>query len=819
MIESHDKGSAGLLVSEEELLEHFKRNPTLLGWDAIIAYGCNKTNTILLQEYVKRFSTASWFESISFDGNSTPSVVERVIDYRIDAPRLSFENANLESSRADLKMRIVGGKQLTIENPNNPKLFQITRVKMADALNGPVLHVRIHLDQVDVAVRGGRVGIDLSKGTDFYLTYADTPEEDAIGGLKFKEFFDRLPNNKKIFVVSELLESDGIINPTLIALRTQPSPDTHLLGTSHAGDGAVLVFVGLESSGGVGGGIPAKGSQYLLPTRNEGIDSLIAFRVASVFDKMLTGLIELMPSMVTRFEADYENGVLTSTRGVLEERDLSARIPISGGRHLGAFFTFSAFGPFQTAVDECEGQLVARIDEGRMVIEWSGENDLHHIISYGYGGPDLESCRSLTTFSIRVVYEFVLQENGRIGIALLDSTHDISTTLTDPDNVLTEQDRTLAAPFISERGSRQLKRFVEQLGRLGFEFDLFVLNNVLFRGDQTFKPRAVHNPGPLITFGELAPELTTFEIDPVETLLGAGAQRTFATSPAGVSVTWSVANLPGEGGDPGTINASSGVYTAPARSTMKDFHKRVIITAQSRSGNASSSALVGIVIRDIGLDPLVMMVNRGVSGYKVRGTPLDPANALTFSMSPGALGTLIDDPNGDPDVLYSKLYVPPSALLDAKPGPGAIAPQWLEHRRSKAWRADEDLDQLLAVEQVLVTGSRGGSQDVLVLLPLENLTNWFTYQSSGAGVQLSFWGSGKKGDYVVDPDDTTWYLVKGSGTFVDGLYTPAPDTEEAYAVVAAVEYDARNWYWAIAILPVPFVTAQHFVELTQEVKS
>ena len=817
MKQSIDKGRAELQVSEDQVLDYFKRTPDLLGWDAIIAYDRNKTNKILLQEYIKRFSSTSWFEPISFDGASTPSVIERVIDYRIDAPRLSFENADLESSRADLKMRIIGGKQLTIENPNNPKLFQITRVKMADALNGPVLHVRVNLNQVDVQIGAGCVGIDLSKGTDFYLTYADTAEEDAIGGVKFKEFFDRLPGSKKIFVVSELLESDGIINPTLITLRTQPSPNTHLLGTPSAGDGAVLVFVGLESSGGSGGGIPAKGSQYLLPTEATRTDALIAFKVSSVFDKMVAGIIVLMPSLTQRFTADYEKGVLRSTSGVLYERDVSAIIPISGNRRLEAFSTYSAFGAYQNAVDHCDGQLVARLDEGRMVIEWSGKNDLFHGIFHDEA--DVASCRSLTTFTLRVVYEFVLLENGRVGTSLFDSTLDIQTDLNDQDNLLNADDRAKAIPFLSERASRQLDRFREALGRLGFEFDLFVLNNVLFRGEQAFKPLAVHNPGPLITFGQLAPTLTTFEIDPVETLLGAGAQRTFATSPADVSVTWSVANLPGEGGDPGTINASSGVYTAPPRSTMQDFHKRVIVTARARSGTASSSALVGIVTRDIGLDPLVMLVNRGVSGYKVRGTPLDPANTLTFRMSSGALGKVIDDPDGDPDVAYSKLYVPPPVLLDAKPGPGAIAPQWREHRRSDAWRADEDLAQLLAVEQVLVTGSRGGSQEVLVLLPLENLTNWFTYETSGTGVKLTFYGSGKKGDYVVAPEDTTWHLVAGSGTFIEGLYTPAPDTEEAYAVVAAVENDDRNWYWAIAILPVPFITAERFVNLTQEAQS
>lgn len=814
------EGHAVIQVSKEELVEYLKRNPGLLGWDAVLVYDRNKTNKVLLQEYVRRFQSTSWLPPMNFDAASTPSVVERVFDYRLDAPRLSFENADVESSRADLKMRIIGGKQLTIENVNNPKQFQITRLKMADALHGPVLHVRIRLEEVNTNVSEGRVGIDLSQGTEFYLTYADTPEEDALGGLKFKQVFETLPDEKKIFVVNEVLRTSNVIKPSFIRLRTQPSPNTHLLGTPSAGDGVVMVFVGLEGTDERDTTLPTNGFQYLLPTNDASVDAAVVFKVTSVFDKLMASIMETIADTEIKFQANYEDGVLSSTAGA-SHRYTGDDVEVSDDRYLDTGHSVFAFGPESWLVGDFDGQLVASFEQDKLVIHWQGQSSVKSGIFSKRAFQYFETFYMDYEFSLRLSYRFDLLENGRVGLRNIESVVNLQGGAGKGYSGDWEELIVKARGFekFDSNMRTHLHSILEQLQGLAFEFDLFLLNNLLFRGDQAFQPITIDQPGPLLTLGRLAPDLTTFEIDPVESIIGAGKQHTFKTYPAGNSVRWSVANLPGDSGDPGTINAETGVYTAPARSTLKDFHKRVIITAQARSGNASSSALVGIVTRDIGLDPLVMMVNRGVNGYKVRGTPLDPTNELTFRMSPEAQGKVIDDPDGDPDVAYSKLYVPPHVSLDAKPGPGAIAPQWREYRRSEAWRADDDLDQLLAVERVLVTGSLGGSQEVLVLLPQQNLTNWFTYETSGTGVKLTFYGSGKKGDYVVAPEDTTWYLVAGSGTFIEGLYTPAPNTEEAYAVVAAVEDDDRSWYWAIAILPVPFVTAARFVNLIQETES
>lgn len=817
-------------VSVEELLEYLERNPNLLGWDAILVYDRNKTNTVLLQEYIKRFSGNSYLAPMTFKVPITPSVEERVIDYRLDTPRLSFENANLESSRVDLKMRIVGGKQLTIENPNNPEDFQITRLKMADALNGPVLHVRVSLEEVNVNVSKGRVGLDLNKGTEFYLTFADTTEEDMLGGQKFKDEFDKLAPEQKIFEISQLLRSDNLIKPAVLKLRTQPSPDTHLLGTPTAGDGAVLGFVGMEGIDEGQTSLPSRGFQYLLPNESGAYSANLIASNKYILGHYLEAVIEQFSDGSKSFKGEYRDGVLVSVEGYLRR---SKFYQWDSYLWMSLWLTSTAFGfaEHDWTLYKLRGQLKAFFEAGELVVVWAGHSSIRASVvrrSPSGGVPEIVHYFYFDCpFSVELRYEFEVLDNGKVGLKRKGSNVSVMASYgADFDRRLQSyMDHIQAEEKVQSAMRDHLDSELEKFDNLGFELDLFLLNNMLFRGDQVFHPTAIHQRGALVTLGQLAPDSTLFQIDPVETVVGAGGKNhTFKTHPANMAVTWSVANLPGEEGDPGTIDANSGVYVSPPASALAQRHKRVIITARAQTGTASSRALVGIVTRDIGLDPIVMIAKKGVNGYKVRATPLDPAENLTFRMSPGALGTVIDDPDADPDVPYSKLYVPPATLASTERKPKSeaalISAQWLAYRTTETWQAEEDIDQLLAVEQVLAARRTGDTQEVQVLLPLKSVTNnWFTYESKGEGVQLTFWGSEKDGDYIVEPDATTWYLVKGAGTFANGLYTPAPNSDEAYAVVAAIEYDSKNWYWAFAILPVPFVTVENFVNMAEEART
>ncbi|OPG68559.1 hypothetical protein B1219_30450, partial [Pseudomonas ogarae] len=164
----------------EEFVAWLERKPQTHGFDAILAYDQNKTNLLLMQEYIQKFSSDHYFDPISFDAEfSSGTNWEYIYDYILDAPRLSFETSDITASDATLTMRIVGGTQLSVNKGVGEKVRWVSRVRLADAVNGPLLRMTIQLrDKPGTVDTLGRVTLDLSKGTKLYVTVGDSMEQD-----------------------------------------------------------------------------------------------------------------------------------------------------------------------------------------------------------------------------------------------------------------------------------------------------------------------------------------------------------------------------------------------------------------------------------------------------------------------------------------------------------------------------------------------------------------------------------------------------------------------------------------------------------------
>ncbi|MFV3292585.1 hypothetical protein ACNFBR_28150 [Pseudomonas sp. NY11955] len=802
---------AGERLPVNEYLALMEREVEGLGWDAILVYDRLKTNVILLQEYIQRFSADSWFPPANFDVSTTAGVIERVIDYRFDKPRLSFANANLESSRLDLIMKVVGGKQLTIENPNNKKLRQLTRIKMADSLNGPVLRARVSLEEVNIGVSEGRVGIDLSAGTAYELSFSDTSEEGALAGASVKEVFESWLGEKKIFELSQMPRTDNLMKPEFISIRTQASADSNVLGADSEGDGAVLVFVAMEGSDSQPK-FPSNGFSYFIPGSQDEFSAVMLFSKLKMFNRVVPVLIENMKDEGISFAATYLGGVITATEGGRLQNPGNVDVPgyTLETTPIGAVYSDQRIrnGHF--------GELTLRLIDGAIQLRWKGDG----ASSASFRNPEgvvVDRGEFVFDYEYSCAYDLLPDANGVIAFKAKDKRYSSTLQPRGWNDMARAQSALDKSGYKALLDNERMPELSKGFGDLDMQIDLFLLHGLLFQGNQRFSSESVHVPGPLVILGQLSPELTTFQIDPVETIVGAGRKFTFKTTGANVSVTWSVDNLPDGSGDAGQIDSETGEYTAPERANLPDNHKRVIVTATAKTGGAVSRALVGIVSRDIGLDPIVLMPKLGAVSYKVRATSLDASETFTFRMSNGALGQLIDDPDSDPDFTYSKLYVSPAIRADFAPGPQPIPAHWLAYRKTPAWTLEEELSQYLHVEQVLAEGSKGSKQEVEVLLPLLNITNWFEFKPSGQGIQLEHWTTNKVlGDHIVPKDKTFWFKVKGSGTLVDGVYTPDPSSDETYAVIVAIEANDDLYKWVPAILPIPFVGVETYLDMVKE---
>lgn len=121
-----------------ESLLQWMRDPdtnVMWGWNMIAVMARNKTNQILMQEYLARYDADSYLPAITAEVVAEDSGFKQVIhDYQLDAPRLSFTHADLDDARAQLAMAVLGGAD---RSEKNLDLWHVTSISEADPLQGP----------------------------------------------------------------------------------------------------------------------------------------------------------------------------------------------------------------------------------------------------------------------------------------------------------------------------------------------------------------------------------------------------------------------------------------------------------------------------------------------------------------------------------------------------------------------------------------------------------------------------------------------------------------------------------------------------------
>ena len=259
------------------LLNWFAEKPRSLGWNALVAYDRSHVNVALIQDYISRFGTDSYLRPITARVAMSESEAEDLYGFTLDHPRLSFENATVKWSLARLSVKVVGGTQLTSRTPPGARP-QVVRVSTYDALNGPDITMGLTLAVLLGSVDSqGRVAIDLSKGTEIDVNFADSRDHRRIGGEFFRTYFESLPDEQKVFVLGEVGSAEGqLLKPRNVQIRTHAAPGANVPGAPDFGLGAVLMFLTME--GEEYGTFPESDAdlQYLIPVEGgEGYSSTL----------------------------------------------------------------------------------------------------------------------------------------------------------------------------------------------------------------------------------------------------------------------------------------------------------------------------------------------------------------------------------------------------------------------------------------------------------------------------------------------------------------------------------------------------------------
>lgn len=767
--------------SLDEMYKWLNVEPRTRGWNAILAYDRSKTNAVLLQEYINRFSTGNYLPPITelIQDNQTPTYREYMVNYVMDAPRLSFTNSSLENSKARIRQKVMGGTHMAFERPLGESAWRTTKVALWGPIDGPTLEYDIDLKVTQGGVdRQGTVSLNIAEGLNYRMTYAQTEHLAKFTGERLKAHFNKLPVAQKNFVLNEItIDQNQLLKPVHFVVRThnKKGSGATLAANENEEEGAVLLFVTMEGQNDGLLPVSSRDLKYLLV---EGMSASLLLGHEFFYERLITqGLKRMANLSALQYDVERKPGTQiierVNVRGGARRGGKLYTRTVGGVRYSS---TIEALMPGNGASDFMRGSRFTSLGgpSGLVLVYWKtdGQSPSLDVQGVSYSVP--AEWEAIGSFQISVdpqSMDLVLDHTSGGGYSAVNlSAIPISAEY---KGIVQREYKGWVDAFISE----SMMEYATTIS----DFSVLMLNSLLFRGRNRMQAKAAYFSHDLAIFGEVGPTLTAFTLNNLEPVIGRGDTFQFSTIPAMSNVTWKVENIPGSDGQPGTIN-TLGRYTAPNAGQFAGDYTRVLVTATA--GGSSSSALVSVLRYDIVINPLVQVVGvEEVAGREVSAGALD-GEALVWSVA---------DPSTGAKVLPS---IKEGGDHTYYPGP----------------RSD-DSKLVFSVDQIVVTNPRTKKTErsaVLKLHQLPNMTVSIVPGSGGPANQLRLQAS--IDDWVADPEtvDMIWTVIAGSG-HVDrktGVFTIDAMGAHKFAVITVQIPDeqGRASDDGYIILPIPLYT-------------
>jgi hypothetical protein len=232
-------------------------------------------------------------------------------------------------------MRVVGGTQVTVET--NLGVGRAIRIDSIDPLDAPTVELVINLSEVPGSIDSSRNAIlDLAKGSEFRLTYADSEFMQEKLGKLFQTIFEAVPEEKRIYVLTTLQEGgDKYMIPRRFETRTQASGAAARDPlSSEFGQGAVVLFVAMER--GDSGGFPDQSTfKYLIPDdAAEDYSATVLLSSKMVGRALFTrGLIKAFEKAGAAFKETFDGDKLTTIQATRGSYQVASGYFDHGGSH------------------------------------------------------------------------------------------------------------------------------------------------------------------------------------------------------------------------------------------------------------------------------------------------------------------------------------------------------------------------------------------------------------------------------------------------------------------------------------------------------
>ncbi|MFJ4443667.1 hypothetical protein ACIPZ8_16430 [Pseudomonas sp. NPDC089422] len=636
--------------SKAALLEWFNSGDRMLNCDSIFAIDKNKANALLTQEYIRRFHTGSYLSPVN--GETPPDNGYKVYmqNFMLDHPRLSFDNAEITSSRASLRMKIVGGNQVGLKQVGAHWYPQ--RIDRIEPLVGPELRLRLELTDVPGYVsEEANLILDLRNSDDFVLTFSDSRRIRELGGDFFKTLFRALPDSKRIWSLGRIEHGDDeLLRPESFRLFTQRNPAVELSPMDDGDedvDGAVLGLVSMVAGTGKPD-TPGPEYRYLIP------DDSDDYSASVVFERSRVALATVMRHLPRDIFKDVEFKLERTPDGGLSAIATAGELRMDAEIMSPSYEKTTSYGRVHcvagvlvhTKSTPLAGILKIDVTGDRVTLEIVSPRSEVITLVTGYTeiihepgpwiNPDWVKAwwKADTSFEVRGEWRMKDLQGARLELSSFTTETGVNRNAErvppfgpDPGREL-DLEHGLFVLYLASNGFYQLLRskaygpirdaLAKDLAS-NFRMDEVVENTIKLNFGGAIVSREQHMLRDIVCFGHVDPRSTTFTVIPLEKILVQGDKLQLACVPAQPGVKWSAESVEGATDDAGHFDQNThGLYLAPGSTGIKGEFTRVRVTATDPVTGFFSSALLTVVKHALQVSPLLEVCQAGDEGVSLK---------------------------------------------------------------------------------------------------------------------------------------------------------------------------------------------------------
>ncbi|WP_274370252.1 hypothetical protein [Morganella morganii] len=792
------------------------------GWDAIVVYQRGQANNLLQQQHIQRFTTGNTLAPVNDDIESSTATRLLTHNLTLSAPHLSFNKAGSGDSTAQVAMDFVKG-MIVYKEKSVDDSYRIMRIEKITPLNSPYVAMEVPLSKAPGSVSEiGEVQFDIKEGDHFANNLVvNGIEQDTISSF-FKRRFEATPAEQRIYTLGTISNyEDEQFQPEAFVIRTMGAPNTQSRGSQDEGDGAVVLFVQMKGSDSEPGKTEA---DWLLA---DNYTSALVISDKNLLDSINKANNDAQKDIKLEKYAinDNENSLwglkAAGSKFYLQFiSDIQYPFPGTGALTQCNFYHFNEINLFNPSDVLAPYSLnPSYADNGNQL-----ENIFHTATHYDgvkfmmyYRGEDGQIRKYQYRFNIKI--NMKMNVNYVSGINSSENTPGviISRIMNDNDTTINysisdlfwetggpELDIKKVEKFIMDILNNPVAKKIKETITLFLEstnliyINTFIIQNLLFPGNNYFRSEFTFIPGDLLVQGQLAPGSESFSVTPTETTIVAGSDYQFTTTPEVSGVKWSISDS--EKGninaDLGHIDAATGKYTAPQAAAVTEGVRHVVVCAEK--GDTKVYALASVIAKGVSVSPAYQVVQPGkeikLTAKSVNG------GELKWDMGENKQGSSLTKVTNNE---YS-------------------------------YKAGKKVAKLnLNLERVTVTDEKGASGEALILIPNSAMAGKVTvsYDNVPAySVKLIYTvvimvpALDENGDQIYDEDDNpvfeekeveltgskaNWTAVETGGATFDkktGILTSAPGVGDGFAVIRVAYTQETTQYRSAIVIPLPLST-------------